>query len=214
MTKRLLSAVIVLCGCVDAASAARPTADPNNPPHVRPEDYPAESKTLHEEGNCRVKLTVSAEGVIGNITLTQSSGYPRLDEACLKAFAEGGLLPARIDGKPVDSTVEVPITWKLPTPPKPGTAPIRIDPANLPHIGEAYYPRASARLKEEGRCKVQVTVTAAGKIRDVSLTQSTGYPRLDKACLRAFESGGLLPAVADSKPVDATTEIPITWVLQ
>jgi TonB family protein len=77
------------------------------------EDYPAESKLLHEEGVCKVKLTVTADGAVRDVSLTKSTGYPRLDQACSEAFVHGGLLPATRDGKPITTTLEIPITWKL-----------------------------------------------------------------------------------------------------
>ena len=86
--------------------------DPANPIHLG-ENYPAESKRLNEEGVCKVRLTVDADGTVHDVSITQSTGYPRLDEACLEAFVHGGLLPATEDGKPVAATLEIPITWKL-----------------------------------------------------------------------------------------------------
>jgi hypothetical protein len=59
--------------------------------------------------------------------------------------------------------------------------PLRIDPAHPLRIGDAYYPADSKRLGEHGRCLVKVTVQADGSTRDVSLAQSSGYPRLDEA---------------------------------
>lgn len=86
--------------------------DPTHPILIG-QNYPAESKRLHEEGTCKVKVTVMADGTIRNVSLSKSTGYPRLDEVCVKAFEHGGLLPATKDGKPVTSTLEVPITWTL-----------------------------------------------------------------------------------------------------
>jgi TonB family protein len=64
-----------------------------------------------------VKLTVAADGAVRDVTLTKSTGYPRLDQACLDAFIHGGLLAATQDGKPVTTTLEIPIIWALTAPP-------------------------------------------------------------------------------------------------
>jgi periplasmic protein TonB len=88
-------------------------ADPAHPVRIGENNYPKESKRLHEEGVCKVKLTVTAEGAIRDVSLTKSTGYPRLDQACLEAFAHGGLLPATQNGTPLTTTLEIPITWKL-----------------------------------------------------------------------------------------------------
>ena len=86
--------------------------DPAHPPKIG-ENYPPESRLLHEEGVCVVKIVVHADASIGEISLDRSTGYSRLDEACLKAFASGGLLPATENGVPVTATAEIPITWRL-----------------------------------------------------------------------------------------------------
>lgn len=90
--------------------------DPAHPVQLG-ENYPAESKLLHEEGVCKVKLTVTADGTVRDVSLTKSTGYPKLDQACSEAFVHGGLLPATRDGQPITTTLEIPITWKLAAPP-------------------------------------------------------------------------------------------------
>jgi protein TonB len=110
-----------------------------------------------------------------------------------------------VNGKPIDASAEVPITWGSAEPIKPRP---KIDPKNPPQIGGAFYPAESKRLNEQGKCKVSVTVTVRGKIRNIRLTESSGFPRLDQACLKALAHGGLLPAIVDGMPVDATAEYP------
>ncbi len=90
-----------------------PRMDPRHPLHIGPDYYPDASKRAGEEGTCRVRLTVSADGRIVNATIDKSSGFPRLDEACLKGVRGQRLLPATENGKPVELTTIVPITWKL-----------------------------------------------------------------------------------------------------
>jgi TonB family protein len=114
---RSLGAAMLCAAVLTACATERHYTTEVQPDPTHPilfgENYPAESKRLHEEGTCKVKLTVTAKGEIRNVSLAKSTGYPRLDEVCLKAFAHGGLLPATRDGKPVTSTLEVPITWTL-----------------------------------------------------------------------------------------------------
>jgi protein TonB len=97
-------------------------------------------------------------------------------------------------------------------PPKPGT-PIRQDPKHPLRIGEDYYPDASKRANEEGRCIVLMTVAADGKITNESIQTSSGFPRLDEACLKGVHGQRMLPATEDGKPVEKTVSIPIVWKL-
>jgi TonB family protein len=90
---------------------------------------------------------------------------------------------------------------------------VRMDPAHPLYIGEEYYPEASKRLGEQGDCRVKVTVTAEGEVRDAILTKSSGYPRLDQACMDGLQGAHLLPATLDGKPITKTVEVPISWKL-
>lgn len=91
---------------------------------------------------------------------------------------------------------------------------IKMDPKHPLHIGEDYYPDASKRANEEGTCKVRITVAPDGRIVDASIEASSGFPRLDDACLKGVRGQRVLPATEDGKPVQLTTIVPITWKLK
>jgi protein TonB len=87
--------------------------DPAHPVVIPFQDYPQESIRRNEEGSCMVKLTIGTDGLVHDATLTISTGYKRLDDACLKAYRNQKFLPATQDGKPVISTIELPCNWRL-----------------------------------------------------------------------------------------------------
>ena len=93
-------------------------------------------------------------------------------------------------------------------------SPIRQDPKHPLHIGEDYYPDASKRANEEGTCRVRVSVAVDGRIIDASIESSSGFPRLDDACLKGVKGQRVLPAMEDGKPIETTTIVPITWKLK
>ncbi|MGO9426254.1 MAG: energy transducer TonB [Steroidobacteraceae bacterium] len=97
-------------------------------------------------------------------------------------------------------------------PPIPGTPP-RMDPKHPLKIGEEWYPDASKRANEEGRCVVQMTVAADGHVASETIQTSSGFPRLDEACLKAVHGQRMLPATEAGKPVEKTVSIPIVWKL-
>jgi periplasmic protein TonB len=88
--------------------------DPKHPLKIGLAYYPDAAKRAHEEGRCIMLITVSAEGRITAAQLQTSSGYARLDQACLEAVANQRMLPATANGRPIEKTVSVPIVWKLP----------------------------------------------------------------------------------------------------
>jgi periplasmic protein TonB len=81
------------------------------------------------------------------------------------------------------------------------------------HIGEEWYPDASKRAGEEGRCVVQMTVSADGKISAESIQTTSGFPRLDEACLKAVHGQHMVPATESGKPIEKTIALPISWKL-
>ena len=99
-----------------------------------------------------------------------------------------------------------------PPPPRPGTN-VGQDPKHPLKIGEDYYPDASKRANEEGRCIVLMTVSQDGKITNESIQTSSGFPRLDEACLKGVHGQRLMPATEDGKPVEKTVALPIAWKL-
>lgn len=105
-----------------------------------------------------------------------------------------------------------PVAAPPPAPPKKITN-VGMDPKHPLKIGEDFYPDASKRAGEEGRCIVQMTVAADGKITNESIQQSSGFPRLDEACLKGVRGQRMLPATEDGKPIAKTVSVPIVWKL-
>jgi periplasmic protein TonB len=80
-------------------------------------------------------------------------------------------------------------------------------------IGEDYYPDASKRAGEEGSCILLMKVSATGQILDATVQTSTGFPRLDEACLKGVKGQRMNPAMEDGKGVEGTFPFKITWKL-
>jgi protein TonB len=101
-----------------------------------------------------------------------------------------------------------------PPPPAPkASTNIKMDPKHPLKIGPDYYPDASRRAGEEGRCIVDVTVAPDGRITAEKIQTSSGFPRLDEACLKGVHGQRVIPATEDGKPVEKTVAIPIQWKL-
>jgi protein TonB len=92
-------------------------------------------------------------------------------------------------------------------------SPVRMDPRHPLRIGKDYYPDASVRANEMGRCVVQATVAADGRIIAAAIQTRSGFDRLDQACLNAVKGQRMLPATEDGKAIESTIAIPITWNL-
>jgi protein TonB len=81
----------------------------NNP---RPA-YPAASRRLGEEGKVVLKVRVAADGRALAVNLEKSSNFERLDEAACQAVARWRFTPARRGDETVESSVLVPLVFRL-----------------------------------------------------------------------------------------------------
>jgi protein TonB len=75
--------------------------------------YPETSRLRGEQGVVAVSLRVAASGEVLEVTLLQSSGFPRLDTAALAALQGRRLNPALRCGKPVESILQQRIPFRL-----------------------------------------------------------------------------------------------------
>jgi len=75
--------------------------------------YPRRSQRRGEEGTVTLSIDVSTSGKARNISVIQSSGYRRLDEAALKAAQKTRFTPAKQFGRDIDSTTELSFTFRL-----------------------------------------------------------------------------------------------------
>ncbi len=75
--------------------------------------WPLESRRLGEEGDVLVSMRISATGCAVAAAIVGSSGSGMLDDAVIHFFESIDFLPGEADGKAIDSTARVPITFKL-----------------------------------------------------------------------------------------------------
>lgn len=82
----------------------------NNP---QPE-YPERSRENGEQGTVLLRVSVSAAGRAGEVTVAVSSGYPRLDRAAKTTVERWRFAPAKRNGQAVDSVLMVPVRFQSP----------------------------------------------------------------------------------------------------
>ena len=112
----------------DTATAPRPEpATPAPPAPTRPAipdrdaepiarlqpAYPPEAFRAGEEGTVQVQADIDANGMPSRVEVANRSGSRQLDQAAVAAVSKWRFKPAVKDGKPVASTVQVPIEFKL-----------------------------------------------------------------------------------------------------
>jgi len=77
--------------------------------------YPKSAKRRRLEGVVELKVLVSAEGKVLNLSIFKSCGHSALDRSALQTVRNWRFLPAKRNGKAVNSDVIVPIRFQLRT---------------------------------------------------------------------------------------------------
>ena len=75
--------------------------------------YPAGSRRVGEEGRAMTRMTVDADGRVAAWTITQGSGYDRLDSAVKCVVQHLQFNPGSRDGRAVRADVQLPIVFRL-----------------------------------------------------------------------------------------------------
>jgi protein TonB len=81
-------------------------------------EYPREAQRRGLSGRVLLRVDVAADGSVADVDFAQRSGTPELDRAAMRAVRKWRFVPARRDGKPVASRVNVPIDFVLPDDPQ------------------------------------------------------------------------------------------------
>lgn len=64
------------------------------------------------------------------------------------------------------------------------------------------YPMESRRKHEQGTVVVRLLIGTDGRVSDISIAQSSGFERLDKAALQAIRGWRWQPIIRDGQPVE------------
>ncbi len=196
--------------------------DPKHSPKIGSDFYPPLSVKNGEQGTCYVGLFVDTDGSVPAMQLVKSTGYGRLDAACLEAFEGISLIPATLDGKAVASWVVLPIAWALHHdprhpmlyPPLPEFSTPRLPADYELSVGSKYYPETSRAHHEEGTCIIQTSVGSDGSVNSTQIIRATGFADLDHACVKAISHAKFIPERQDDHPVPDFTYIAIYWHLR
>ncbi len=111
----------------EAAPQRQQTAPPRQvqitPPRIRARGdriaaainacYPSASRRLSEEGRVVVTISIGADGKAGAMSVSQSSGFERLDGAAECVIRRLPFDPGKRDGQPVEAQATLPIVFKL-----------------------------------------------------------------------------------------------------
>ncbi|TDR82847.1 energy transducer TonB [Paludibacterium purpuratum] len=106
-------------------------------------------------------------------------------------------------------------TQRTPSPAAGESAPVVPPLANASGLDNPLpdYPALSRRLGEEGTVLLSVLILADGRVAEVALARSSGYPRLDAAALAAVRRWHYRPARRGAEPIDYRYTQPVAFSL-
>ena len=127
--------------------------------------------------------------------------------------------PVKIKPEPVEIT---PVTEqkqdRLPTlkttPNLPEVIEPRVDAIRQNSNIAPVYPRVSLRRKEQGRVILEVLILKDGTVGEIRIKQSSGYPRLDQAALKAVKRWQYIPAQQGGDQIDYWYQQPIMFSIR
>lgn len=141
--------------------------------------------------------------------------------------------PVEFTGIPLDVPAPTPPDYAYvvePTPPLPRgpvvidadpvaptpKAPVVRTPEIDPRIGlsEPAYPASEIRMEHTGTVLLSVYVLANGRVGDVRVDQSSGWPKLDESALREARRWRFKAGMQDGVPMPMWRQVPITFQLQ
>lgn len=76
--------------------------------------YPTASMRLGESGRNVVRIWVGPDGKPFKAEIETSSGFARLDQAAIQLAMAQRFKPATVNGVPSQTSLELPLLWKLP----------------------------------------------------------------------------------------------------
>lgn len=76
------------------------------------------------------------------------------------------------------------------------------------------YPRRSRLRGEEGVVVLEAAVDESGRVADVRVVASSGYPGLDEAAVKALAEARFVPAERDGRPVGSRVRLPLGFRLK
>lgn len=177
--------------------------------------YPAAAIAANEEGATELNIHVDAMGRPTGVDIVTSSGFADLDQASRDCVTKGWhFTPAMKNGKPIASTKEFRIVWKLlAPPPKPKIATLMAGPGN--NCAARYYPQSAIANHEEGKTTIDISIDAEGNPTKVDIVNSSGSDALDAAAIRCVMAGWhFKPATAaDGTAIAGSRTYGIVWGL-
>lgn len=145
------------------------------------DDYPSEPLRLRQEGVVGFRLTIDPLGRASQCVITSSSTYPALDATtCTHLLRRARFTPAiGSNGEAIVGSYASSVRWTLPV--ELPAIPVELVPIGSPGnwATDLDYPRAAARLKQEGDVGFTLRLGTSGRPIGCTIVSSSTFTELD-----------------------------------
>jgi TonB family protein len=179
-----------------------------------PPEYPMAMRYSGIRGEVLVDFVVDIEGRTRNVFVLRSLN-PAFDDSAVEAVRKWRFEPARVDGVPVNTHMQVPVVFQLTDTPEGGTSGIEIvkrgDLSKLPPefqydvepriraSARPVYPYTALAEKREGSADVAFIIDLQGRVIKPTVVKATS-PEFGQALVAAVERFVYEPALKNGKP--------------
>jgi TonB family protein len=178
-------------------------------PHICPVQkfYPPQAMVEHAEGITKLNFTIMADGTVANLSVAESSGDDRLDQASLICARDWVYKPALQNNVPVAVPWKTMVQWLAgPRTLQPSGAfiiPVATGPAHVCHpVAKTNDPLPGVALT--------FNVEPDGRVTNVTAQTPSGDADFDASAIACVSSWRFRPPLIDGKPGEIVwrTQIP------
>ena len=181
--------------------------------------YPPSMRYAGMEGEVLVRFVVSVEGRVKDAHVARSN-HPGFDEAAVEAVERWRFAPGRVDGRAVNTMMQVPVIFRIQGGGTPGfrvakprkfspDTPLALQyeqPPVLRHYAVPHYPREALLAKQSGRVTVGFVVGPDGRVHRTEVI-GDAPPDLAGAAIAAVEALEFTPPARRGEPCYAALRI-------
>ena len=219
----LFSLILLCAGSAAFSQTASQTAPESGPTYSYEElsrliVYPQQARARNLAGQVVVNVLVGTTGQAVETRIIKGVD-PLLDSAAVIALRKLKFTPAKSEGNPLATWVEVPIIFV--TPPPSDKLP-EIDEfvpvEDMPRydqreLGRALrYPETARRNGLEGEVVLRILIDKTGLVADIKVDRSTN-PAFEAEAIRAVRKTSFTPAIQQGRPIAVWIQIPVLFKL-
>jgi TonB family protein len=177
------------------------------------EDYPPLSRMLNETGETIVEYQILADGQVGELKVTKSSGSLRLDDATTAFVKRFKFKPALVASVATACTNAIALRWVIQTNDQDAISALASFTATPIYVPKSDFPPGAAERNEDGYAVGIVFVSDHNTIDQVVLARPSQFADLNAATVALLAKKTVTSPTFGGAPSRSMITIPVVWSL-